>query len=95
MTYWRVMGSTFERRRNRLERSQAEIVGLLSDIQRVERGRFFVPNGTDWYWRVTQATEFKSQIWCARLGSNQQPLPSEGSTLSIELRALQHESAAT
>ncbi len=24
--------------------------------------------------------------WCARLGSNQQPLPSEGSTLSIELR---------
>src|SRR5260370_29520417 len=25
--------------------------------------------------------------WCARLGSNQQPLPSEGSTLSIELRA--------
>jgi hypothetical protein len=34
-------------------------------------------------------------LWCARLGSNQQPLPSEGSTLSIELRALQHESAAT
>jgi hypothetical protein len=33
--------------------------------------------------------------WRARLGSNQQPLPSEGSTLSIELRALQHESAAT
>jgi hypothetical protein len=31
--------------------------------------------------------------WCARLGSNQQPLPSEGSTLSIELRALQRESA--
>jgi hypothetical protein len=27
--------------------------------------------------------------WCARLGSNQQPLPSEGSTLSIELRAQQ------
>ncbi len=26
--------------------------------------------------------------WCARLGSNQQPLPSESSTLSIELRAL-------
>ena len=24
--------------------------------------------------------------WCIRLGSNQQPLPSEGSTLSIELR---------
>ena|GEM_PF-4188558 len=30
------------------------------------------------------------QIWRARLGSNQQPLPSEGSTLSIELRALHH-----
>ena len=28
------------------------------------------------------------QLWRARLGSNQQPLPSEGSTLSIELRAL-------
>ena len=26
-------------------------------------------------------------VWRARLGSNQQPLPSEGSTLSIELRA--------
>jgi len=25
-------------------------------------------------------------VWRARLGSNQQPLPSEGSTLSIELR---------
>src|SRR3979490_2623258 len=30
---------------------------------------------------------FASLSWCARLGSNQQPLPSEGSTLSIELRA--------
>ena len=29
-----------------------------------------------------------TKSWCARLGSNQQPLPSEGSTLSIELRAL-------
>ena len=28
-----------------------------------------------------------AENWCARLGSNQQPLPSEGSTLSIELRA--------
>jgi hypothetical protein len=27
------------------------------------------------------------EFWRARLGSNQQPLPSEGSTLSIELRA--------
>lgn len=27
------------------------------------------------------------KFWRARLGSNQQPLPSEGSTLSIELRA--------
>jgi hypothetical protein len=27
--------------------------------------------------------------WCVRLGSNQQPLPSEGSTLSIELRTPQ------
>jgi hypothetical protein len=27
------------------------------------------------------------KTWRARLGSNQQPLPSEGSTLSIELRA--------
>jgi hypothetical protein len=33
------------------------------------------------------ATEVKAQDWRARLGSNQQPLPSEGSTLSIELRA--------
>ncbi len=31
--------------------------------------------------------EGKNKEWCARLGSNQQPLPSEGSTLSIELRA--------
>ena len=29
----------------------------------------------------------KASVWRARLGSNQQPLPSEGSTLSIELRA--------
>ena len=35
--------------------------------------------------------------WRARLGSNQQPLPSEGSTLSIELRAQRepHSSSAT
>src|SRR5579864_8859592 len=32
--------------------------------------------------------------WRARLGSNQQPLPSEGSTLSIELRAHSAKSAA-
>src|SRR5471030_2074430 len=32
--------------------------------------------------------------WCARLGSNQQPLPSEGSTLSIELRARMTEGTA-
>ena len=32
--------------------------------------------------------EASEHDWCARLGSNQQPLPSEGSTLSIELRAL-------
>lgn len=30
----------------------------------------------------------ETKTWRARLGSNQQPLPSEGSTLSIELRAL-------
>jgi hypothetical protein len=42
VTYWRVMGSTFERRRNRLDRSQAEIVGLLSDTWRVERGADFL-----------------------------------------------------
>ena len=28
----------------------------------------------------------RASKWCTRLGSNQQPLPSEGSTLSIELR---------
>jgi hypothetical protein len=35
-----------------------------------------------------------AEFWCARLGSNQQPLPSEGSTLSIELRAHFTKSAA-
>jgi hypothetical protein len=30
---------------------------------------------------------YEQSAWRARLGSNQQPLPSEGSTLSIELRA--------
>ena len=30
--------------------------------------------------------DLRGDVWCARLGSNQQPLPSEGSTLSIELR---------
>lgn len=34
-------------------------------------------------WREFQWGKWR---WCARLGSNQQPLPSEGSTLSIELR---------
>ncbi len=41
---------------------------------------------------LTAASSTKAEAsehdWCARLGSNQQPLPSEGSTLSIELRAL-------
>jgi Phage integrase family len=40
-----------------------------------------------------ETAENQYGYWCARLGSNQQPLPSEGSTLSIELRALQLKSA--
>ena len=36
---------------------------------------------------VCRGSNCKVESWCARLGSNQQPLPSEGSTLSIELRA--------
>src|SRR3990167_8965280 len=44
------------------------------------------------WWRLSQAPNTRQisdldEPWRARLGSNQQPLPSEGSTLSIELRA--------
>ena len=36
---------------------------------------------------VRKASHLSAELWwCIRLGSNQQPLPSEGSTLSIELR---------
>src|SRR5580658_7603422 len=44
--------------------------------------------------RNRQIRENPCQDWCARLGSNQQPLPSEGSTLSIELRARMTEGTA-
>ena len=39
-------------------------------------------------WQAAVVVSYgNAESWCARLGSNQQPLPSEGSTLSIELRA--------
>jgi hypothetical protein len=37
--------------------------------------------------KPTKIAAIPRREWRARLGSNQQPLPSEGSTLSIELRA--------
>lgn len=44
-------------------------------------------------WRESDSTVWVPRHlsnWRARLGSNQQPLPSEGSTLSIELRERSH-----
>jgi hypothetical protein len=44
--------------------------------------------------RIASAPDLTGYVvtcWCARLGSNQQPLPSEGSTLSIELRTQRRE----
>ena len=45
-------------------------------------------------WVAQWPTNERRESWCARLGSNQQPLPSEGSTLSIELRARMTEGTA-
>ena len=42
----------------------------------------------DQHQQLIRDGEVRLRMWRARLGSNQQPLPSEGSTLSIELRAL-------
>jgi hypothetical protein len=55
-----------------------------------EKGPWLMPKGLVWRAGGVSATSTVLSIWRARLGSNQQPLPSEGSTLSIELRAHHH-----
>ena len=64
----------------------------MEKISRTFLGRSLerIPSADAWAgwarWAWADAANSLCNPWCARLGSNQQPLPSEGSTLSIELR---------